>query len=37
MILVDTNLLLNAFSSCVTMKPRTHSGHGNKAMNRIGG
>jgi len=29
--------LLAAFSSCVTMKPETHSGHGNKAMNRIGG
>jgi cyclic pyranopterin phosphate synthase len=29
--------LLEAFSSCVTMKPETHSGHGNKAMNRIGG
>jgi len=29
--------LLEAFSSCVTMKPDTHSGHGNKAMNRIGG
>jgi len=29
--------LLNAFASCVTMKPDTHSFHGNKAMNRIGG
>ena len=29
--------LLSAFASCVTMKPETHSQHGNKAMNRIGG
>jgi cyclic pyranopterin phosphate synthase len=29
--------LLAAFASCVTMKPLTHSFHGNKAMNRIGG
>jgi GTP 3',8-cyclase len=29
--------LLRAFGACVTMKPETHSGHGNKAMNRIGG
>jgi len=29
--------LLAAFGSCVTMKPETHSFHGNKAMNRIGG
>jgi cyclic pyranopterin phosphate synthase len=29
--------LLAAFASCVTMKPETHSFHGNKAMNRIGG
>ncbi len=29
--------LLAAFTSCVTMKPLTHSFHGNKAMNRIGG
>jgi cyclic pyranopterin phosphate synthase len=29
--------LLSAFGSCVTMKPETHSFHGNKAMNRIGG
>ena len=29
--------LLRAFGACVTMKPQTHSSHGNKAMNRIGG
>ena len=29
--------LLGAFSSCVVMKPETHSFHGNKAMSRIGG
>jgi len=29
--------LLKAFGACVTMKPETHSQHGNKAMNRIGG
>ncbi len=29
--------LLEAFSSCVTMKPDSHSFRGNKAMNRIGG
>jgi GTP 3',8-cyclase len=29
--------LLKAFASCVTLKPDTHSHHGNKAMNRIGG
>jgi hypothetical protein len=29
--------LLQAFTSCVVMKPETHSFHGNKAMNRIGG
>jgi cyclic pyranopterin phosphate synthase len=29
--------LLGAFTSCVVMKPETHSFHGNKAMNRIGG
>lgn len=29
--------LLAAFGACVTMKPETHSAHGNKAMNRIGG
>jgi GTP 3',8-cyclase len=29
--------LLGAFGACVTMKPETHSQHGNKAMNRIGG
>jgi cyclic pyranopterin phosphate synthase len=29
--------LLGAFATCVTMKPDTHSWHGNKAMNRIGG
>ncbi len=30
-------LLRAAMTTCVTMKPETHSGHGNKAMNRIGG
>jgi cyclic pyranopterin phosphate synthase len=29
--------LADAFRSCTTMKPVTHSQHGNKAMNRIGG
>ena len=29
--------LLDAFGRCVVMKPETHSFHGNKAMNRIGG
>jgi cyclic pyranopterin phosphate synthase len=29
--------LLAAFGACVTLKPETHSSHGNKAMNRIGG
>jgi molybdenum cofactor biosynthesis enzyme MoaA len=29
--------LMEAFTSCVVMKPETHSFHGNKAMNRIGG
>jgi len=29
--------LREAFTSCVTLKPETHSFHGNKAMNRIGG
>ena len=29
--------LLEAFGACVVMKPETHSGHGNKAMSRIGG
>jgi len=29
--------LLAAFTQCVVMKPDTHSSHGNKAMNRIGG
>jgi cyclic pyranopterin phosphate synthase len=29
--------LLEAFSTCVVMKPETHSARGNKAMNRIGG
>ena len=29
--------LLAAFTNCVTLKPTTHSFHGNKAMNRIGG
>lgn len=29
--------LLTAFGACVTLKPETHSSHGNKAMNRIGG
>ncbi len=31
------NQLLAAFTNCVTLKPSTHSFHGNKAMNRIGG
>jgi molybdenum cofactor biosynthesis enzyme MoaA len=26
-----------AFTTCVAMKPETHSFRGNKAMNRIGG
>ncbi len=30
-------LLRGAMTACVAMKPATHSGHGNKAMNRIGG
>lgn len=30
-------LLTAAMTTCVTMKPDTHSAHGNKAMNRIGG
>ncbi len=30
-------LLRSAMTTCVTMKPETHSAHGNKAMNRIGG
>ncbi|HUO06955.1 MAG TPA: GTP 3',8-cyclase MoaA [Phycisphaerae bacterium] len=30
-------LLQRAMSTCVAMKPDTHSFHGNKAMNRIGG
>ncbi len=30
-------LLTQAFATCTTMKPVTHSGHGNKGMNRIGG
>jgi cyclic pyranopterin phosphate synthase len=30
-------LLTTAFSTCTTLKPITHSPHGNKAMNRIGG
>jgi GTP 3',8-cyclase len=29
--------LVQAFSTCVIMKPDTHSQHGNKAMSRIGG
>jgi GTP 3',8-cyclase len=29
--------LLQAFTTCVTLKPETHSSHGNKPMNRIGG
>ena len=29
--------LIRAMTTCVTMKPQTHSAHGNKAMNRIGG
>ena len=29
--------IMQAMTSCVTMKPETHSMHGNKAMNRIGG
>jgi cyclic pyranopterin phosphate synthase len=33
---VESNLL-TAFATCVTLKPTTHSHHGNKAMNRIGG
>jgi cyclic pyranopterin phosphate synthase len=31
------SLLAEAMTTCVTMKPDTHSSHGNKAMNRIGG
>jgi GTP 3',8-cyclase len=31
------SLLAEAMTTCVTMKPETHSSHGNKAMNRIGG
>ena len=30
-------LLTRAMTTCVAMKPDTHSHHGNKAMNRIGG
>ncbi|MGN6368626.1 MAG: GTP 3',8-cyclase MoaA [Phycisphaerae bacterium] len=30
-------LLANAMTTCVALKPTTHSSHGNKAMNRIGG
>ena len=29
--------LRQAFTTCVVMKPDTHSQHGNKAMSRIGG
>ena len=31
------SLLAQAMTTCVAMKPTTHSAHGNKAMNRIGG